>query len=195
MNWRNLAFLAIVGFGAWQYWSDRPVKVAPGVTVAAEPRQNDAASAEFVHKGYTIAPLQTFDIEARVLGVKSYRTGREADLSPVDLALGWGRMSDSAVLEQVDISQGNRFYFWRVKEFPIPREEIERSSANMHMIPADSGIERRLDQVREGQRVRIQGWLVEARGPDGWRWRSSLTRNDTGAGACEVIYVRDIAIL
>lgn len=195
MNWRNLAFLAIVGFGAWQYWSDRPVKVAPGVTVAAEPRQNDAASAEFVHKGYTIAPLQTFDIEARVLGVKSYRTGREADLSPVDLALGWGRMSDSAVLEQVSISQGNRFYFWRVKEFPIPREEIERSSANMHMIPADSGIERRLDQVREGQRVRIQGWLVEARGPDGWRWRSSLTRNDTGAGACEVIYVRDIAIL
>ena len=195
MNWRNLAFLAVVGFGAWQYWSDRPVKVAPGVTVAAEPRQNDAASAEFVHKGYTIAPLQTFDIEARVLGVKSYRTGREADLSPVDLALGWGRMSDSAVLEQVSISQGNRFYFWRVKEFPIPREEIERSSANMHMIPADSGIERRLDQVREGQRVRIQGWLVEARGPDGWRWRSSLTRNDTGAGACEVIYVRDIAIL
>ena len=195
MNWRNLAFLAVVGFGAWQYWSDRPVKVAPGVTVAAEPRQNDAASAEFVHKGYTIAPLQTFDIEARVLGVKSYRTGREADLSPVDLALGWGRMSDSAVLAQVDISQGNRFYFWRVKEFPIPREEIERSSANMHMIPADSGIERRLDQVREGQRVRIQGWLVEARGHDGWRWRSSLTRNDTGAGACEVIYVRDIAIL
>ena len=195
MNWRNLAFLAVVGFGAWQYWSDRPVKVAPGVTVAAEPRQNDAASAEFVHKGYTIAPLQTFDIEARVLGVKSYRTGREADLSPVDLALGWGRMSDSAVLEQVSISQGNRFYFWRVKEFPIPREEIERSSANMHMIPADSGIERRLDQVREGQRVRIQGWLVEARGHDGWRWRSSLTRNDTGAGACEVIYVRDIAIL
>lgn len=195
MNWRNLAFLAIVGFGAWQYWSDRPVKVAPGVTVVAEPRQNDAASAEFVHKGYTIAPLQTFDIEARVLGVKSYRTGREADLSPVDLALGWGRMSDSAVLEQVSISQGNRFYFWRVKEFPIPREEIERSSANMHMIPADSGIERRLDQVREGQRVRIQGWLVEARGHDGWRWRSSLSRNDTGAGACEVIYVRDIAIL
>jgi len=194
MNWRNLAFLAVVGFGAWQYWSDRPVKVAPGVTVAAEPRQNDAASAEFVHKGYTIAPLQTFDIEARVLGVKSYRTGREADLSPVDLALGWGRMSDSAVLEQVSISQGNRFYFWRVKEFPIPREEIERSSANMHMIPADSGIERRLDQVREGQRVRIQGWLVEARGHDGWRWRSSLSRNDTGAGACEVIYVRDIAI-
>ena len=36
MNWRNLAFLAVVGFGAWQYWSDRPVKVAPGVTVSAD---------------------------------------------------------------------------------------------------------------------------------------------------------------
>ncbi|MFP5466486.1 MAG: hypothetical protein ACLGG8_03025 [Gammaproteobacteria bacterium] len=195
MNWKTLAFIAIVGFGAWQYGSDRPVRVSPGVTAVAEPRQADAGSGEFVHKGYTIAPLQTFDIEARVLGVRNYRTGREADLSPVDLALGWGRMSDSAVLDQVDISQSNRFYFWRVKEFPIPREEIERSSANMHMIPADSAIERQLDRVREGQRVRIQGWLVEARGHDGWRWRSSLTRNDTGAGACEVIYVHDLAIL
>lgn len=195
MNWRNFAFIAIVGFGAWHYWSDRPVKVPPGVVAEAEPSQADAREAAFEHKGYTIKPLQTFDIDARVLGVKHYRMGRESDLSPVDLALGWGRMSDSAVLERVDISQSNRFYFWRVKEFPIPRQEIERSSANMHMIPADPSVERLLDRVREGQRVRIQGWLVEARGKDGWYWRSSLTRNDTGAGACEVIYVRDITII
>ena len=30
------------------------------------------------------------------------------------------------------------------------------------------------------------------RAPDGWRWRSSLTREDTGAGACELVWVERI---
>jgi hypothetical protein len=30
---------------------------------------------------------------------------------------------------------------------------------------------------------------VQVNTPDGWRWRSSLTREDTGGGACEVVYV------
>ena len=56
---------------------------------------------------------------------------------PEDLALGWGRMSDSDVLAKIDITQSGRFYYWHVDDFPIPRREIETSSANMHMIPSD----------------------------------------------------------
>jgi hypothetical protein len=48
--------------------------------------------------------------------------------------------------------------------------------------------------VRAGDRVRIEGWLVEATAPDGWRWRSSLTREDTGNGACELVYVCAIEV-
>ena len=44
-------------------------------------------------------------------------------------------------------------------------------------------------------RVRIDGWLVEASASDGWRWRSSTTRDDTGGGACEVVYVCGITRL
>ena len=39
----------------------------------------------------------------------------------------------------------------------------------------------------------FSGYLIEARAPDGWRWRSSLTREDTGAGACELVWVEQIA--
>lgn len=195
MNWKTLAVAALIGFGLWQHLQNRPVNPGPGVVAAAEPQQAETASDVFAFKGYTLQPLQDFSIEARVLGRETYRSDREADLAPVDLALGWGPMSDSAVLDKVKISQTGRFYFWRVDEFPIPRQDIERSSANMHMIPADGTIERRLKDVRPGQVVRIQGWLVEARSGDGWRWRSSLTRHDTGAGACELIFVRDLQVL
>ena len=67
--------------------------------------------------------------------------------------------------------------------------EIVRSSANMHLIPADAAVAQALRGVRAGQHVRIDGWLVQADAPDGWRWRSSLTREDSGGGACELVYV------
>jgi hypothetical protein len=76
------------------------------------------------------------------LSSERYSLGREADLSPVDLALGWGKMSDEAVLSKINITQSNRFYYWHVDAFPIPRREIEINSANMHMIPADDRIKK-----------------------------------------------------
>ena len=46
-----------------------------------------------------------------------------------------------------------------------------------------------LARVGEGDRVRVDGWLVQLDRPGGWRWRSSLTREDSGGGACELVYV------
>jgi hypothetical protein len=51
----------------------------------------------------TLTSLASFDIRARVLARERYRFDRAADLSPIDLALGWGRMSESAVLDQLKI--------------------------------------------------------------------------------------------
>lgn len=145
--------------------------------------------------GYVLEPLADFSIEARVLSREDYHIGREADLSPTDLALGWGRMSDERVLTSINVTQSGRFYFWSTPEFPIPRREIETSSANMHIIPADAYVEKQLSKVRKGQVVRIQGYLVEAKASDGWHWKSSLTREDTGNGACELIYVKSLSVV
>jgi hypothetical protein len=62
----------------------------------------------------------------------------------------------------------------------------------MHMIPANDDIERRLKSVRAGNLVRIRGYLVEVTGKDGFRWKSSLSRSDTGAGACELVWVESL---
>lgn len=172
------------------------IETGPGVLAPDPPVQTRPADATaFEVKGYRVTPLADFRLRARVLGRRDYRFGREADLSPLDLALGWGRMSDARVLADIDISQSGRWYRWRAERLTIPRRELERHSGNMHMIPADAGVADELDRVREGHLVEIRGRLVRVDADDGWRWVSSLRRDDTGQGACELIYVERASIL
>mgnify|MGYP003398699190 CR=1 FL=1 len=49
--------------------------------------------------------------------------------------------------------------------------------------------------VREGERIALSGQLVRVEGDDGFRWVSSLSREDTGAGACELIWVEQLSRL
>ena len=187
-------FITIVTLGAWHFWSTREVAQPAGVLIATVPQQTALGEQppNLSKRGYRIKPLQRLSLEARVLSAERYWLDRGADLAPLDLALGWGPMSDTSVLGQISISQSGRFYFWHVDRFPIPRHDIEVNSANMHLIPADANVESALKSVRVGQLVHIIGYLVEVTGTDGWRWRSSLSRDDTGNGACELMWVEDL---
>ena len=144
---------------------------------------------------YRITPLEAFSLEARVLGREDYHFDRGAAFSPTDLALGWGPMAEPQVLDKIRISQSNRWYRWQVDELPIPRREIETHSANMHMIPANSVVADTLARVKNGQRIQLSGQLVRVDSKDGYNWSSSLSRDDTGAGACELIWVEQLMLL
>ena len=190
-----LAIAALVAVLAWEH-AHRPVAHAPGVIAPDIPLQQALPGPPAaLRKGdIAITPLATFAITARVLSRADYHWDTSAAISPVDLALGWGRMSDTAVLEKIDISQSGRFYFWRVREFPIPQQEIIESSANMHLVPADPGVAYEIDRAKQGDIVTFSGYLIEARWPNGGVWRSSLTRSDSGPGACELVWVENFAI-
>ena len=192
---RLLVFVVVLALIGW--WLSPPMARtrAPGVLAPDAPVQVDLDNAAVIdHNGIALTPLAKFSINARVLSREDYRFDAEAALSPMDLALGWGPMSDSAILAEIAIHQRNRFYYWLTATFPIPRRDIETHSANMHLIPASRAVADRLKSVRPGHIVNLSGYLVDVRRDDGWHWRSSLTREDTGAGACELIWVETVAL-
>lgn len=193
--WPLLA-LALLG---WWLAAGQPASVAraPGVLAADPPWQGEVRGTPPQRIGdFRIEPLHGFELRARVLGREDYRFDDEAELSPMDLALGWGRMSDSAVLEELSIGQAGRFYHyrWGADGPPIPPQEIVRSSANMHMIPLDAAVAAELERIAPGQVVELRGWLVRADRGDGWHWTSSVRRDDSGAGACELVLVESVTI-
>jgi hypothetical protein len=189
-----LGVLALLGAARWAM--HRPVEHSPGELVADEPQQTGPSDRATVRHGdFDLIPLADFSVEARVLSRHDYSLGIESDLAPTDFALGWRRMSDSAVIDRLDIEQSARFYTYRWADAPpIPADEIVRSSANMHLVPADAGIERGIARVRTGDVIALRGRLIEARRSDGWKWRSSLRRDDTGAGACELVLVDSVEV-
>lgn len=193
--------LAVCGIGAISHLTSRepgPVEQSVGVLAPDAPTQQTLSGklGPIAIGRFLLQPLAQFRTEARVLSRKRYDWDDESELSPLDFALGWGRMSDSAVLAQLQIEQSVRFFSYRwTGRAPIPPDEIVVSATNVHLIPADAGVLNALERVRAGQVVRLSGLLVKAERADGWSWNSSLTRADTGAGACELLLVRDVAIL
>ncbi len=177
--------------------SEHKISYDSSLSIQKEPIQKKVKQGTSAIKvgDYVITPIAEFQVAARVLSVKHYRTGPEADLSPVDLAVGWGPMANDSVLDAIDIKQRNRFYYWWTDNFPIPRKDIETNSANMHFIPATSEVGVKLEQISKDDKVKFKGYLVKIEKNDGWRWVSSTTRSDTGYGACEVILLDDISLL
>lgn len=194
---RRLVVLAILlGLGTLLY-QQLFKSLPPGVMAPNVPVQHLLESSRLLHRnGYTITRLADFEVEARVISRKSYVGEAEGDLAPVDLAMGWGDMSDTRVLDQLRISQNSRFYFYQwPHEPPIPEQDIITQSANMHMIPANDTIEAALLKIKKDQLVKIGGYLVKAEAKDGRSWVSSLSRSDTGAGSCEIIWVESVEVL
>ena len=171
--------------------------IPTAVSVMESPQQTPITPYQTVnHQAFRIILKANFDIEARVLATERYWLGESAELVPVDLALGWKKMSRTEVLKDIAISQYGRWYIWKVKgPLPVSRKDIEQNSANMHIIPATSGVRDVLLSLKKDQLVHISGFLVNAVDPSGnVIFNSSLTRSDTGAGACEVIYAESIEI-
>jgi hypothetical protein len=195
MNWKALLLIVVVTFGAYQHFKKPKTHIdfQQLSTQVTEATLNEGKP--FSLKEYVITPLQPFEMDAKILSARQYSSDAEAELSPVDLALGWGPMSDSGVISQIEVSQGDRWYHWRTDHFPIPRREIETHSANMHMIPSSAAIENTLTHLEKGQHIAFKGYLIQANRQDGYVWRSSLSREDTGAGACEVVYLTSLTVL
>ena len=193
--------LLVVGFMIFVLWkltggSDE-IALSPGVKASESPLQKEIKQSKpFQFKGHKITPLADFKLQGKVLAKENYQLGPESQLSPVDLALGWGQMSDQAIVDKIQFSQSGRWYRWSVEQFPIPRRTIEIHSANMHMVPSADWIESKLNKVKQGQIIGLEGYLVRIDANEGnWHWQSSLTRDDVGGGACELIYITHFEII
>jgi hypothetical protein len=198
MNKVWLTLLAVVLGGYWLLSRPEAMGAGPPIDWSREPVQSKADRAAFsidTDEGkVTIEPQAEFEVRGVVAAAERYRADGGAFLSPVDLVLTWGKLPEEPFKSKVSYSQMTRYYFWRTPSADLDLNYIQSHSSNMHMIPASKNVRRALLAVGTEDPVRIRGLLVNAASEEGFTWGSSLSREDSGPGACELIWVEEIQI-
>lgn len=143
---------------------------------------------------FRVTPRASYDVSARIAATERYRFGAAGAILPWDFVLAWGAAATEPAWSRIAYVQTGRFYSWTTRDGTQDPGYVSSHTANTHLIPASARVAFALAHVRRGDVVRLEGDLVDVDGPDGFAARTSLTRTDTGAGACEVLYVRAVTI-
>lgn len=113
-----------------------------------------------------------------------------------DLCVIWGNNVKSGVYREMEFSNGTWtcWFSWPNSEV-VSRFDGTRLSNN-HLLIDDDAIKQALMQVEPGDHIRLKGMLVEYSNPgNGFHRGTSVTRTDTGNGACETIYVNGFEVI
>lgn len=150
---------------------------------------------------YRIEPRYRYDLHGVVVsyghhdGNYSLHRLWNDHINIADICVVWGDNADGLDL--------NRFSFWNGKFTcnystgdPVAWESFRTDQiSNNHLLTGDERLRDRIGDVRIGDQVRVRGWLASYSNDDGFKRGTSTTRDDTGNGACETIYVEDFRIL
>lgn len=185
-----LGFLYAYGF--FRFTKRHP----PGVLVSEAPLQTSAADvAPWQKNDFTITPLYRYEIKGVVLTYGNFFFTSEASLSPVDVTLGWGPLSDQAIIDQMTFIHAPRWVAISLPDgkSPIAYDLLSTSFSNNHLIPANDAVASTLKRITKGDILTLKGYLISATNST-YYWSSSTTRTDTGQGACEVMWVDAVMV-
>jgi hypothetical protein len=144
------------------------------------------------NKTVKIEKLAEYEISAVVKNKRYYLFDSASEVSPMDFVLVWGELDSKAMDDSIKYSQSGRWYYYRYDcQSCVDGDYILKHSANVHIIPKNNEVLLKLIQVHKEDYITLKGYLVNVKFPDS-DWKSSLTRNDTGNGACEIMYVESV---
>lgn len=194
--------------GTWQ--RDRlPEPTALDAALTVDPVQTPVALSPFgtdvggVH--YTVRPLFAYELWGLVVSQHDSRAWWDIIhnewqdyLNAVDLCVIYGENARSGAYRGLRYSSGQFECFARTDSSAAWQAFDPRALSNNHLLTDDAGIAKTLRSVRVGDQVRFKGWLVEYSHPmNGQTWfrGTSITRDDTGDGACETVFVREVEVI
>jgi len=121
------------------------------------------------------------------------------NLNVVDLCVVWGENIPQGAYRSMSYSH-DQWTCWYSTGSSEAMAAFDASAlSNNHMITDDPRIVTALRSARVGDQIHVEGYLADyaiyKRGASPFQRVSSTVRNDTGNGACEVVYVEAFQIL
>jgi len=204
-----IAFAILVAIGLsylGYFWLTAPVSstavAEDSLSIAKDPLQimvNSEYIPAIERSGYRILlnARASYRLDGILVSKKHYSGGIMNWLGPWDYAVVWGAVPQQ--LKYLKFKQAVRYALFRYDpSVPIDVSYIMTHSSNNHLIPATPNLRKALSRAKKHSQVRLEGFLVEVtvikNGKGSNNWNSSLTRTDTGNGACELIYLKRLRL-
>lgn len=112
------------------------------------------------------------------------------DVVPRDVSLAWGPLGNPDVLASMRFHLARRYVSVRWDgDLPLEPKMVMRHLSNHHLIPSTPELAQYLGHVKEGDLLELEGYLVDIEKKQMPVMRTSLSREDVGNGACEIVFV------
>jgi len=175
--------------------------------VLSEPRQTPTQKSPFKTKvnnqTYTVTPL--FEYELSGVVVTDYESGSLGDiyhhrkwkdfLNVKDLCVVWGQNITSGVFRKLRYDSGPWTCFFKAPDSKTGEAFRDDQLSNNHLLTDELKLHHQIMRAAPGDEVRIKGILANYQNTaNGFDRGTSVSRTDTGNGACETIYVTDFTI-
>ncbi|MBU2710609.1 hypothetical protein [Zooshikella harenae] len=205
VKWTFYVSVIMAAVGFW-FRDDFPAPneriIDPQVTKEPLQKKVNKESFKLMRSGvvYEVSPLYEYELNGLVVSL-NHHDGKfglhkraEDHINVADLCVVWGVNA-----KQVDL---NKFDFWN-GEFTcnyLTKDSLQaglfkdNQLSNNHVVAVDELIRDQIADVKVGDQIYLKGWLSEYSNHLGKRG-TSITRDDTGNGACETIYIKDFKVL
>jgi hypothetical protein len=202
----NVVLLASAAVLLVAFWkrNDLPPASALLPQLAAEPRQRPTSkppfSVEYSGVRYAVEPQFEYDLNGVVVsyrqhdGESTMHRRSNDHLNMADLCVVWGSTAASPYLSEISFWNGIFTCNFSTQSRAAWDSIQMREISNNHLLSADDLIRRRVGDVKIGDQVHVRGWLASYGSGAGKRG-TSTTRDDTGNGACETIFIDDFEIV
>ncbi|MDY0236200.1 MAG: hypothetical protein RBR71_09240 [Gudongella sp.] len=145
-----------------------------------------------------LIPRAEYSLTGVVKSKKKY-SDYTSQISEYDLAMAWGDLNKDEIDSGISYSQNGRWYYYKYSpDISVNADYISKNSANVHIIHKDKDILKKIESLKEEDYIKLEGYLVDVdfKNPNNTSlWETSETRNDTGNGACEIMYVENVTII
>ena len=118
-------------------------------------------------------------------------------LNVKDLCVIWGENATNGSYRRARFHSGEFTCFVRFPSVPAAQAFVPRALSNNHLLAVDPELRRQLRALRRGDQIALSGYLASYGHTEGqgyWRG-TSVSREDTGNGACETLFVTQLQVL
>jgi len=150
---------------------------------------------------YRIEPRYRYDLRGLVVSYAHHNGNYSLHrlwndhINVADVCVVWSENTNASDLNRIKFWNGKFTCNFETGDTGVWKRFRQDQVSNNHLLTVDSLIRKKIKQLRIGDQIRIRGWLVNYSNDTGFSRGTSTTRDDTGNGACETIYLKDFEIL